>query len=173
MNPLSILKSLIAAFHDDDDPSHLAAGLALGAALGLIPKGNLIAASFVLIFFFFRLDKGLALLSAAAFTAVGYGLDGVAHRIGRDLLLSGKLRPLWTWLYNLPIVPWTKFNNTVVLGNLVIGVMLFFPLYAVSKQLVLGYRARWRDKVQRLRVVQAVKGLSFVQNYLEWKKSLR
>ena len=82
-----------------------------------MPKGNLFAAVFFLLFFLFNVDKGLAMLSAALFTATGYALDGVAHSIGLSLLGAEALRGLWTALYDLPIVPLTRFNNTVVLGN--------------------------------------------------------
>ncbi len=64
MNPLRLIKDLFASLHGGSDPRHLAAGFALGAALGLIPKGNLLAVAFILLFFALRLNKGMALLSA-------------------------------------------------------------------------------------------------------------
>jgi len=172
MNPLSILKSILEALHGEDDPSHIAAGLAIGAALGLVPKANLIAVLFFLLFFFFRVDKGMALLSAAAFTPLGYAIDTPAHRIGYALLSSASLKPLWTWLYNLPVFPWTKFNNTVVLGNLVIGLALYLPLYFTSKWLILRYRATWKAKVDNLPWVKAFKGWGLVTKAMAWKQRL-
>src|SRR3569832_982120 len=110
MNPLSTLKSLLLAFLGGGEPRHLAAGFALGAALGLVPKGNLFAAGFFLLFFLFNVNKGMALLSAAGFTALAYLIDPVAHRLGLLLLKAGALHGLWTVLYDLPIVPLTRFN---------------------------------------------------------------
>ena len=95
-----------------------------------MPKGNLFAAVFFLLFFLFNVDKGLAMLSAALFTATG-ALDGVARSIGLSLLGAEALRGLWTALYDLPIVPLTRFNNTVVLGNARrSGVALYHPYSA-------------------------------------------
>jgi uncharacterized protein (TIGR03546 family) len=136
--------------------------------LGLVPKGNLFAVIFLLFFFLFNVNKGMALISAALFTPVGYLIDGPAHDIGSALLLSPALAGLWTWLYNLPVVPWTKFNNTVVLGNLVVGLVLFAPLYIGFKRFVFYYRARWKPKVDRLPLVRAVQGLHIVQTYKSW-----
>ena len=51
-------------------------------------------------------------------------LDPVFHSVGyvllRDLdVLSG----FWTFLFNLPIFPLTRFNNTVVLGCFVFSLV--------------------------------------------------
>lgn len=170
MNPLRHLKDLAAALHGGSDPRHLAAGFALGAAIGLIPKGNLFAVVFLLLFFALRLNKGLALLAATFFTPIGYAVDGPAHRIGLALLNAPALAGAWTALYDMPIVPLTRFNNTVVLGNLVLGLALFAPLYFAFLRFVAWYNANLADRVERLKVVQWLKGLRLFQLYLEWTR---
>ncbi|MFA5140602.1 MAG: TIGR03546 family protein [Elusimicrobiota bacterium] len=170
MNPLSLLKSIVAALQGEDDPAYAAAGFALGAAWGLVPKDNLCSVLFVLAFFFLRIDKGMALASAALFTPLGFLLDGPAHSLGGALLSCGALHPLWTWLYNLPVLPLTRFNNTVVLGNLAIGALLFVPLFVLSKRGILRYRAAWRARAAQWRVVKALSGLRIVSLYLEWTR---
>jgi len=168
MNPLRLLKDLIQALHGGSDPRHLAAGFALGAALGLVPKGNLFAAVFFLLFFALRVDKGLALLSAALFTGVGYAWDGVAHKLGWALLQAGALKGLWTALYDMPIVPLTRFNNTVVLGNLVIGLALYLPLYFAFLKAVALYDAHLRARVEALPVLKAFKKWDIFEKYKGW-----
>lgn len=156
------------ALHGGSDPRHLAAGFALGAALGLVPKGNLFALVFFLLFFLLRLNKGTALMSAAVFTPIGYLVDGAAHRTGLALLKAPALAGLWTALYDLPVVPLTRFNNTVVLGNLVFGLVLLVPLYFAFLSFVSWYAANLAAKVERLKVVQALKGLGWFQTYRRW-----
>lgn len=168
MNPLRQFRDLVAALHGGSDPRHLAAGFALGAALGLVPKGNLIAVSFLLIFVLFRVNKGMALMSAMLFTPIGYAVDGLAHKIGLALLKAAPLAGLWTALYDLPIVPLTRFNNSVVLGNLVLGLALFFPLYKFALVFVAWYNATIAAKVEKLKLVQALKGARWYQQYQEW-----
>jgi uncharacterized protein (TIGR03546 family) len=170
MNPLRLLKDLFATLHGGSDPRHLAAGFALGAALGMIPKGNLFAVLFLLMFFALRLNKGMALLAATFFTPIGYAVDGLAHRIGDSLLHAAGLRGVWTALYDLPIVPLTRFNNTVVLGNLVLGLALFPPLYFAFLRFVAWYNATWAARVERLKLVQALKSLRWYQMYQEWAR---
>lgn len=165
MNPLRLLKDLLLAFHGGAERRHLAAGFALGAALGLVPKGNLFAASFFLLFFLFNVDKGMALLSAGLFTGVGYALDSVAHKLGLVLLKAEALHGLWTALYDLPIVPLTRFNNTVVLGNVVLGVVLYVPLYYGFLKAVALYDRRLRARVEALTLIQAIKRWDVFQAY--------
>jgi len=165
---LSSLRSVVLALHGGSDPRHLAAGFALGAALGLVPKGNLFALVFFLLFFVFNVDSGMAALSAVVFTAVGYLIDPAAHAVGRALLTAGFLRPLWTALYDLPVVPLTRFNNTVVLGNLVIGLLLYPFLYYAALRAVRAYHERYKERVERWKIVQAFKGWGWYQSYHRW-----
>jgi uncharacterized protein (TIGR03546 family) len=66
------------------------------------------------------------------------------------LVQTEGLAPLWTALYNAPLVPFTRFNNTVVLGSLVIALALFLPVLFGTRGLVVFYRARYKAKVDQL-----------------------
>jgi len=149
MTPFGPIKSLIVALQGGTEPKHIAAGFALGALLGLLPKGTLLAPLIFALLFFINVDKGMAVFSTLLFTPIGYLVDGLAHAIGKALLSAGALRPLWTALYDLPIVPLTRFNNTVVLGNAVLGLLLFVPLYLGFIRVVLAYRAKYKERVDR------------------------
>lgn len=173
MNPFGPLKSLLVALQGDGDPSDAAAGFALGAALGLLPAGNLIAALIFILLFFYRVDKPMAAVAVIVFSPLGVLLDGPAHAVGGAVLTAGPLQGLWTFLYNLPIVPWTRFNNTVVMGQLIFGLVLFYPVYALAMKGVLAYRARWKAKVDQWPIVKTVKGWHWVQKYQAWDAKLR
>ena len=173
MNPLRLLKNVLLALHGGGDPRHLAAGFALGAMLGLVPKGNLLAASFFLLFFFLRVDKGMAFLSALAFTAVAWAADPLAHRLGWALLTAKPLNGLWAALYDLPVVPLTRFNNTVVLGNLVLGLALLFPLYFGFLRFVAYYDANWKARVEALPMIRAFRGWSQLERLQKWNDRYR
>ena len=84
------------------------------------------------------------------------------------MLKAPALRGVWSSLYDLPIVPLTRFNNTVVLGNLALGLLLFIPLYFLLLRVVAWYAANLAAKVEKFRVVQWLKGLRIVQAYQEW-----
>ena len=168
VNPYRMLKSLLEALQGGGDPNHAAAGFALGAALGLVPKDTLFTALFLLSFFVVRADKGLAFLSAALFTPLAYAFDGPAHALGSALLSSAALAPLWTALYDMPVVPWTRFNNTVVLGNLALGLALLAPLFLASRRAIVVYRERWKPVVDSWPWVKALKALNVLSRLKDW-----
>ena len=116
-----------------DSPRLLAASVALGMLLGLLPKGNLLAIGLSLVIGAYRVNIAVVMLSALAFSCVGLLTDPLTDRLGLMLLEWDVLRPTWTALYNLPLAPWTDFNNTVVLGSLLLGLLLWYPTYRVAR----------------------------------------
>ena len=116
-------------------PSQLAAGFTLGMVIGLVPKGNLIALSLCVLLFSIRCNKGLGFLAAVAFSFVGPLTDPFAHRLGLAALGLRPLQATYASIFNLPFGPWLGFNNTVVVGSLLIGIYLAYPVYWTTKQL--------------------------------------
>ena len=114
-----------------DSPRLLAFSLALGMVLGLMPKGNLLAVLVSMVLFASRSNLAVAMISALLFSYVGPWADPLTDRLGAALLNWPVLRPTWMWLHSQPLVPWTSFNNTVVLGSLTLGLLLFYPVYRV------------------------------------------
>ncbi len=47
----------------------------------------------------------------------------------------------------LPVVPWTRFNDTVVMGGLVAGLALWVPVFLSFIVLVKAYRAKLRERI--------------------------
>jgi uncharacterized protein (TIGR03546 family) len=115
-----------------DTPRQLAFGFAMGMVLGLVPKDNLLAVAISMAILSVRVNIGSAMIAALLFSLVGAIADPLTHRIGEALLTLEMLLPFWQGLYVLPLMPWTSFNNTVVLGSCFTGVVLFYPTYLVS-----------------------------------------
>lgn len=118
---------------------YFAAGAVLGMFFGLLPFGfnSLIL---LLLVFFLNIDRLSALLAAIIFFSLGLVIDPLAHILGLVVLQAGFLQRLWTSIYNLPFLPFTDFNNTLVLGNALIGIILAAPVCLLVKILVLKSR---------------------------------
>jgi uncharacterized protein (TIGR03546 family) len=141
---LKLLQSLVKALHSEGTPGQVAAGLALGAILGLTPLVNLHNAVVFGLILILNVSFPGAMLGWAVFTPVGFLLDPAFDAVGRLLLVEvGALRPLWTALYNMPVAPLTNFNNTVVLGSGICALVLLGPIYAGARWGV----GRYRDTV--------------------------
>jgi uncharacterized protein (TIGR03546 family) len=152
---LSTLKSIMGILQSEDSPWQVAGGVMLGCFFGFLPVNTPQSTLLFLLIMFFNVNNGAALVSAALFAAVAALLDPLAHRIGYALLVGNDaLTPLWTALSNLPLVPFTRFNNTVVLGSTVLALVLGLPVLFGSRWLLLYYRAHWRERVSKLGVMK-------------------
>jgi uncharacterized protein (TIGR03546 family) len=150
---LGPLRRAIAALLAGDSPRQLAAGFALGMVLGLVPKGNLIALSLCVLVFSLRVNTSLALLAAVAFTWVGAALDPFAGKLGMQVLTIDSMQATYASVFNFPFGPWIGFNNTVVMGSLLIGIYFAYPAYWLSLVLCERLQPRviaWTNKHRRI-----------------------
>ncbi|HZO19778.1 MAG TPA: TIGR03546 family protein [Gemmatimonadaceae bacterium] len=154
---LKLLQSLIKTLHSDGTPGQVAAGMALGAVLGLTPLmnvHNLVILSIILVL---NVSFGGAMLGWALFLPMGFLLDPVFDDIGRRLLLeTPALSSTWTAAFNTPVIPYTNFNNTIVLGSFVAWLALSLPIFFAARYAVSRYRATVGERVRRSRFYQAV-----------------
>jgi uncharacterized protein (TIGR03546 family) len=59
---------------------------------------------------------GAAFTMAFFFAFIAYIFDPIFHDVGVMILEMDGLQSTFVTLYNLPIIPFTKFYNTVVMG---------------------------------------------------------
>ncbi|MDG0815741.1 TIGR03546 family protein [Bdellovibrio svalbardensis] len=133
--------NFLKLLNSDTETSPLAYGLSLGLILGFAPFFSIQTFIVLFIIFIFRVQLGAAFLSAFFFKFVAFLFDYPAHLLGKSVLEAEPLRPLFVSLYNMPIVPMTRFNNSIVMGSMIVSLVLFpFAFYAF-KALILAYRA--------------------------------
>jgi uncharacterized protein (TIGR03546 family) len=154
---LKLVQSLIKTLHSEGTPGQVAAGIALGSALGLTPLvnvHNLLIAALILVL---NVSVGGAMLGWALFLPLGFALDPLFDRLGHHLLLeTPALTPMWTTWFNTPVLPYTNFNNTIVLGSVVAWLALAVPIYFAARYAVARYRATLGERVRRSRFYTAV-----------------
>ena len=156
LRPVRQLALTLAA---NDSPRQVAWGFALGMLAGLVPKGNLLAIGLFVLLCALRVNKPAGLLALALFAVVGSWLDPLAHAIGALILTWGPARPLHAWIYAQPLGPWSGLNNTAVLGQLVIGLYLIYPVYCLTRLFASKIQPRAIAWLQRYRAVRWLTGL--------------
>ena len=165
---LKLVRSLFNTLHSDGSPGQIAAGVALGAALGLTPIVNVHNVLVFLLLAVLNVSFAAGLLAWGVFVPVGFLLDPVFDRIGHWLLVDTQsLRPLWTAWDNVPGLALTNFNNTVVLGSVVAWLLLFLPIYFLARFGVLRYRATIGARVRQSRFYKALQA-SQIYNVYTW-----
>lgn len=154
---LKLLQSLVKALNSEGTPTQVAAGFALGAALGLTPLLSLHNLVFVAIIALFQVTVPGAILGWIVMTPIGFLLDPAFDAIGRVLLLdAGQLTPLWTTISNTPILSFANLNNTIVLGSLVGWCVLAVPVFLLARVGVGQYRRHVYPKIAKWKFFRAL-----------------
>jgi uncharacterized protein (TIGR03546 family) len=153
---LKLIQSIIKTLHSAGTPGQVAAGMALGSALGLTPLMNVHNLVIFALLVLLNVSFGGGMLGWMLFVPVGFLLDPVFDSIGLQLLEAPSLRALWTDWTNTPILPYTNFNNTVVLGSFTGWIVLAVPIFFAARYGVTRYRATIGERVRQSRWYKAV-----------------
>ncbi len=170
-----ILKQLFAfikLLNSDTGNISLALGMTCGFILGMTPVLSLHSLLVFLILFFFRIQIGAALVMAFFFKFVAYLLDPIFHSVGSNVLEMESLQGFFTTLYNMPILPYTRFNNSIVMGSAVVTFALSPIVFIASQYFIVKYReivvARFRE-TKFWKAMQATKFYQWYYKYDQYK----
>src|SRR3954466_1410587 len=153
---LKLIQSIIKTLHSAGTPGQVAAGMALGSALGLTPLMNLHNLAIFSILVLLNVSFGGGMLGWMLFVPVGFLLDPLFDAMGSALLSAPGLRSLWTDWTNTPILPFTNFNNTVVLGSFVFWAVFAIPIFFAARYGIARYRATVGERVRQSRFYKAI-----------------
>jgi uncharacterized protein (TIGR03546 family) len=150
---IKTLRKIVQILQTDISPNQAAYGFAMGLFLGLVP-GIMFKTLFFVLVMILRVNTGAAFMGSAIFALLSFVIAPISDIVGSFVLKLDFLTAFWTYLYNLPIVPFSKFNNTIVMGNIALSIILFLPVSFGVKKFIPYYRRRWRDKVAQLKIVK-------------------
>jgi len=161
---------LVKLLNSETGTQQIAWGMALGFILGMTPAFSLQTILVFLILLFFRVQMGAAFVAAFFFKFVAFLLDPVFHGVGSFVLEIQALKPLYTLLYNMPIVPWTRFYNSIVMGSGVLSILLTPVIFAVTLIAVQKYRKSVYERFKNTRFFKALKATSFYKWYVKYNE---
>jgi uncharacterized protein (TIGR03546 family) len=153
---IKAVAKLLVALNGNAKKSQIAAGFAWGVLLGLIPMGNFFWVALFLVSFFFNHNHGAKIFSMALIKFCTPFLAPMLDVLGWEVLHIEAFQPLFISMYNMPFVPFTKFNNTLVAGGIVSGVVLFIPAFVLFMFLIPLYRNTVAPAIRKLKFVQAI-----------------
>jgi uncharacterized protein (TIGR03546 family) len=153
---LKLIQSIIKTLHSAGTPGQVALGMSLGSALGLTPLMNVHNLVIFSLLVLLNVSFGGGMLGWMLFVPIGFLLDPVFHAIGLSLLEAPALRPMWTSFTNTPVLPYTNFNNTVVLGSVVGWLVLAVPIFFAARYGIAKYRATVGERVRQSRLYKAL-----------------
>ncbi|MBP7095232.1 MAG: TIGR03546 family protein [Spirochaetia bacterium] len=147
---------LIVALNSNVSRGQIAAGMATGLLLALVPSGNLLWIALFFVSFMTKANYGMTMLVMGVGKLLAPLLARPLDALGASLLGMPFLRGLFERLYDLPILPLTRFNNTLVMGGLALGLALWLPLFFGARALIHAYREKLAPKIAGSKLVKAL-----------------
>ncbi|CAN0212575.1 unnamed protein product, partial [Chrysoparadoxa australica] len=144
--------NLLKLLNSDTGTISLSSGIALGFVLGMSPFLSLQGLLIIILCLFFRVQLGALFVSSFFFGFAAYLMDPMFHSIGTKLLTDPGLKSLWTTLFNMPLIPLTRFNNTIVLGAGVLGFALTPVVFILSNILIKKYRELIVERIKNTKL---------------------
>jgi uncharacterized protein (TIGR03546 family) len=168
-----ILKQIFAflkLLNSETGHNSLAAGIAAGFILGMSPMLSLQTMFVFLVIFIFRVQMGAAFLAAFFFAFMAYLFDPVFDAVGSKILEMDSLQGLFTAMYNMPLVPLTRFNNSIVMGAGVTAIVLSPVVYFLSLYLILKYRETVVARFKQTKFWKAMQATTLFKWYYSYDK---
>lgn len=164
---LKFISKFIKVLRAGESPSLIAGGFTMGFMVGLTPFWTLQNILILAVAILTKINLAALFLSLFLFSFVAYLFDPIFHDLGYFLLTQiESLKGFWTALYNMPIAPFTRFYNTVVMGSLLTAMVLAYPMYLLAKKSIIAYRKSWGAKIENSRFIKGVKGSALYRWYV-------
>ena len=159
---IKAIVKLFKALNANVNPGEIAHAFSCGILLGLMPKDNLLWYLVFVFILFIRINKPMYLimiLIAATFSPV---MDGLFDTVGYAFLTIPQFSGFFGWLLEVPFVGFTKFNNSVLMGSLLCGLVLYVPMYFLGRLFVSLWRKHIAAAIRQTKLVKLLSNLPVV-----------
>jgi uncharacterized protein (TIGR03546 family) len=160
---IGAIGKLIAGINGYQRPGEIAAGFACGLFLATLPGANLLWWVFFIAFALVKINKGAMLLTLLFFPPLMSLIDPLLHQLGYALLTWELLQPFYVWFAGVPLAALTRFNNSLVMGALALGLPLWILANILFRVFLKFYRSTIRDKFIRPKLVPWLKRIPLVK----------
>jgi uncharacterized protein (TIGR03546 family) len=167
---LKQLFTLLKLLNSDTGHNQIASGVALGFILGMTPALSLQTILILMIILLFRVQTGACFITAFFFSFIAYFLDPLFHLIGEIVLTADSLKPIWTYLYHLPIIPFTRFYNTIVTGSGVVSFVLAPIVFLITRLIVVKYRQIIVERFKHTKFFKLMKASALYKWYAKYEQ---
>jgi uncharacterized protein (TIGR03546 family) len=162
---LRAVAKILKVINSETDPGQISLAVSFSLITGFTPimsPHNLVVLLVVLLL---RVNLSTFILGTVLFSGVAYVLDPLFSWVGLSILTAAPLEGLWTALYNTTFFRLARFNNSMVMGSLLLSLLLFVPTFFLSNLAIRRYREHVLEWVRKSRVMQAFTASKFYSMY--------
>jgi len=155
------ITNFIKILNSDVKEEEIALGIVLGLFAGFL---SIIPFNFILVFILLLILKAnfsMFFVSFAIFKLISFAIDPLGDVIGYFVLKLKFLHSFFSFLSSIPLMNFTQFNYSVVMGDFILAIVLTPFIYILSIKLVKNYREKLKEKVQKFKIVQALNLTNF------------
>lgn len=153
---LAYLVNFLKALNSNSKPSQIANSFCIGLILGFMPKNNLLWYILFIFFAFVRINKCGYYIMTIIGTLTAYLIDPLFDKIGYAILTFAPLENFYAWALDIPFVGFTKFNNTIVAGSLVFGLLAYIPFFLIMYLLIKLWRKHIAPRFNDSKVLKTI-----------------
>jgi len=164
---LKLLVKFLKSLNSNSHPGEIAHAISLGLLLGFLPKNNVFWYVITVFALFMRINKGALVLSTIAFTFLAPVFDPFFDKAGYWFLTLPQLEGVFAHLLDIPFVGFTKFNNTIVMGSFVSVLVLYIPVYLLTRLLVMLMRNKLIPILRKTKVIKALSSIKLIKKVME------
>ena len=162
---LQWLAKLVAGLIANRRPGEVASGIAFGLLLALLPPNNLLWPVLFAATFFLRLNLGAEIAALGLLRLIVPLADPALDTLGYAILTAGPLQSVFAALYEVPLMPFTRFNNSIVMGGFAAGLVLWLPVFLLARAGVIGFRTHLQPRIAESRIVKAFTRIPLVAKF--------
>lgn len=162
---LRLVARVLRILNSEIDPGQIGGAVALAAVFGLTPLWTLHNLLLLLLVLLLRVNLSSFILAWGLFTLFAFALDPLFDTVGHAVLTAGPLQPLWGALYTTDLGRLSDFNNTVVMGSLVLSLLLAPLLHIGTVYAVRQYRGTVRAWMRDKPIYQLVRRTRLISLY--------
>ncbi|MBS3732512.1 MAG: TIGR03546 family protein [Desulfobacterales bacterium] len=162
---ITLLAKLLKVLNAEASPGQISAALCLAMFFAFMPMITLQHVLLLLLVLVLRVNITGFILGWLVFSVLSFLLDPLFHWLGMAVLSADGLSGFWSLLYGSGFWHLTRFNNTIVMGGLILSLVCVLPVYFGCNALIRRYRTHVMTWIEKTRIAQMVKGSRIYSAY--------
>lgn len=162
---IQLIAKLLKVMNSESEPAQISLAACLGMIAGFTPLSSLHNLLVLLLVFLLRVNISGFVIGFVMFSGAAFLLDPLFHKLGLWALSLPALEGLWTVLYGQALWRLARFNNSIVMGSLLVSFLLAIPLFLCLNWIIRRYRQHLLDRIRKLKIVSIFKASKFYEMY--------